>query len=86
MHCTVRRVIAAVVVTFSAPAQMLEECLASIGSCREIDLVIVVDTGALADPSDPDVRLLRVSNHGYGAAANVGFRAARAAGAALDAR
>ena len=73
--------IAAVVVTFSAPAEMLEACLASLRRCREIDLVIVVDTGGRADPSDPDVRLIRVSNRGYGAAANAGIRIARAAGA-----
>ncbi len=81
LHCTVRCVIAAVVVTFSAPAEMLEACLASVRSCGEVDLVIVVDTGGRADPGDPDVRLISVSNRGYGAAANTGIRAARAAGA-----
>ena len=73
--------IAAVVVTFSAPAEMLDRCVASVMSSSGIDLVIVVDTGGRAKPSDPHVQLIRVPNRGYGAAANVGFDAARAAGA-----
>jgi N-acetylglucosaminyl-diphospho-decaprenol L-rhamnosyltransferase len=81
MHCTVRCVIAAVVVTFSAPAGMLDDCVASLRAAGTIDLVIVVDTGGRAEPSDPDVLIISVSNRGYGAAANVGFGAARAAGA-----
>ena len=81
MHCTVRCVIAAVVVTFSAPAEMLDDCVASVRACGDIDLVIVVDTGGRAIPSDPDVLVVNVTNRGYGAAANVGFQAARAAGA-----
>jgi GT2 family glycosyltransferase len=74
-------VIAAVVVTFSAPAEMLDRCVASLRASTDIDLVIVVDTGGRAEPSDPGVMLLRVPNRGYGAAANVGFDAAWEAGA-----
>lgn len=81
IDCTVRLVIAVVVVTFSAPALMLDRCVASLRRAGGIDLVIVVDTGDGASPSDQDVTLLRVPNRGYGAAANVGFAAARTAGA-----
>ncbi len=73
--------IAAVVVTFSAPAEMLDRCVASVMSSSGIDLVIVVDTGGRAKPSDPQVKLIRVPNRGYGAAANIGFDTARAADA-----
>lgn len=73
--------IAVVVVTFSAPAEMLDRCLASIKASNDADLVVVVDTGGEADPDDPDITLVRTANRGYGAAANVGFGAARAAGA-----
>lgn len=83
MHCTVRRVIAVVVVTFSAPAEMLDRCLASLRASGGVDRIIVVDTGGRASPNDPDATLIRVENRGYGAAANVGFEAARRAGADL---
>ena len=79
-HCTVRRVIAAVVVTFSTPAATLGRCLDAVAG--EVDLVVVVDTGGSAEVEDrPGVVVLRVRNDGYGAAANAGFRVARAAGA-----
>ena len=81
IHCTVRRVIAVVVVTFSAPAEMLDRCVTSVRSATAVDLVIVVDTGGQARPSDPDITLISVPNRGYGAAANIGFEAARSAGA-----
>lgn len=81
IHCTVRLVIAVVVVTFSAPALMLDRCVASLRRAGGVDLVIVVDTGGGAIPSDRDVTLLRIPNRGYGAAANVGFTAAQTAGA-----
>ena len=83
MHCTVRWVIAAVVVTFSAPAEMLERCLASVRASEGVDHIVVVDTGGRARPVGAEIELIRVENRGYGAAANVGFDAARRAGADL---
>lgn len=83
IHCTVCGVIAAVVVTFSASAEMLDRCVASIRAGGDVDHVIVVDTGGGANPGDADVELVRVENRGYGAAANVGFDRARLAGADL---
>lgn len=73
--------IAVVVVTFSAPAEMLDRCVASVVASADVDVVIVVDTGGHANPNDSDVTLIRVPNRGYGAAANAGFEAAREAGA-----
>lgn len=71
--------IAAVVVTYSAPAGMLDRCVASLRAAGGVDRVIVVDTGSRAAPADTAVEVVRVANRGYGAAANVGF--ARASGA-----
>jgi GT2 family glycosyltransferase len=76
-------VIAAVVVTFSAPDEMLERCLASVKASVGIDEVIVVDTGGLARSGDDQIPVIRVPNRGYGAAANVGIAAARALGAEM---
>jgi N-acetylglucosaminyl-diphospho-decaprenol L-rhamnosyltransferase len=79
-HCTVRRVIAAVVVTFDAPPGTLDRCLDALAD--EVDRIVVVDTGGRAEIGDrPHVDLVRVANDGYGAAANVGFDAALAGGA-----
>ena len=83
MHCTVRAVIAVVVVTFSAPEGMLDRCLASVMASGGVDGVIVVDTGGRAAPAHHDVELVRVANRGYGAAANVGCEIARNEGAEL---
>ena len=80
VDCTVRTVLAAVVVTFSAGPGVLSQCLASVASAGGVDHVIVVDTGGSAEVPD-DVELLRVPNDGYGAAANVGFARARELGA-----
>ncbi len=75
--------IAVVVVTFCAPEGMLARCLASLAASDGVDRIIVVDTGGQAIAGAHDVELVRVANHGYGAAANVGFEAARRAGADL---
>jgi GT2 family glycosyltransferase len=74
-------VIAAVVVTYAAPAEALRRCLDAV--VPEVDAVVVVDTGGSADVGrSGGVELLRVPNDGYGAAANAGFARARALGAA----
>ena len=68
--------IAAVVVTYSAPADVLERCLRALGSEPGIDRVVVVDTGGsarIAADLLSDVELVRMPNRGYGAAANHGF-------------
>ena len=75
-HCTVRGVIAAVVVTHSAPAAVLEQCVAAIRRAAGVDRIIVVDNGGSATVAGDDIELMRVVNHGYGAAANIGFRRA----------
>ncbi len=80
-HCTVRRVIVAVVVTYSAPAEMLERCIGSLRMAGGLDHIVVVDTGGQAAPSDPAVELIRTDNRGYAAAANLGFSRARSMGA-----
>lgn len=74
--CTVRRVIAAVVVTYSAAPEMLDACVAAIRADGGVSQIIVVDTGGTAAASDEGVELLRIANRGYGAAANAGFRRA----------
>jgi GT2 family glycosyltransferase len=77
-HCTVRRVFAAVVVTYSAPADVLDRCLRSIVDAGGVDRIIVVDTGGAATVADDlagAVEVITMDNHGYGAAANRGFAA-----------
>ena len=67
---------AAVVVTYSAPAEMLDRCLRSIVESGGIDHVVVVDNGGnavIADDLGVDVELVVLDNPGYGAAANHGF-------------
>jgi N-acetylglucosaminyl-diphospho-decaprenol L-rhamnosyltransferase len=80
---------AAVVVTYAAPPGMLAACLDAISGAGGIGYVVVVDTGGRAR-DDAQVRavadagaiaLVEIANDGYGAAANVGFAHARAAGA-----
>jgi GT2 family glycosyltransferase len=69
-------VIAAVVVTFSATAEMLDRCLRALRDQGGLDQIVVVDTGARAEVAADlhgDVRLIRMENRGYGAAANRGF-------------
>jgi N-acetylglucosaminyl-diphospho-decaprenol L-rhamnosyltransferase len=74
-------VIAAVVVTHAAPAATLEACVDSIRRAGGVARMIVVDNGGNAQVAGDDVELIRVANHGYGAAANEGFRRALAHGA-----
>ncbi|MFW2332961.1 glycosyltransferase family 2 protein [Ilumatobacter sp.] len=67
--------IAAVVVTFSAPAEVLDRCLRSLCD-GALDRLVVVDTGGgavvAADLADR-IDLIHMDNLGYGAAANRGF-------------
>lgn len=70
--------IAAVVVTHSAPDATLRSCVDSIRDAGGIDRIIVVDNGGHAALSADDVDVIRVPNRGYGAAANEGFRRASA--------
>jgi GT2 family glycosyltransferase len=75
-------VIAAVVVTFSASADVLDRCLRALRDAGGIDRVVVVDTGGSAVVApDLSVEVIRMANRGYGAAANLGF--ATVAGASL---
>ena len=71
--------IAAVVVTYSAPAEMLDRCLRAVVGAGGIDRLIVVDTGGAAtiaaDLAD-QVQMVATENRGYGAAANLGFAVA----------
>jgi GT2 family glycosyltransferase len=69
-------VIAAVVVTHSAPAATLAACVDSIRGAGGVERIIVVDNGGRAEVIGDDVDLIRVPNRGYGAAANEGFRLA----------
>ena len=73
--------IAAVVVTFSAPAAVLDRCLRALADAGGVDRIIVVDTGGRAEVSTDLTEIAeihRVDNHGYGAAANHGFQVAGA--------
>lgn len=65
--------IAAVVVTHSAPAAMLEACVSSIRTAGGVDRILVIDNGGIATVQGANMELVRVENHGYGAAANAGF-------------
>lgn len=84
--CTVRAVIIGVVVTHASPPAQLERCLTALLDAGGLDRLLVVDNGGSASvaavPDRHDVEVIRTDNHGYGAAANVGF--ARAS--ELDAR
>lgn len=87
-HCTVRPVIAAVVVTYAAPPGMLQACVSALRAAGGVDRVIVVDNGGRAEVAEGDhaggsvpVELLRTDNRGYGAAANAGVARARELGA-----
>lgn len=80
-HCTVRRVLAVVVVTHAAPTGVLDRVLQSVRAHGGIDRLILVDNGSsMATRVEAD-EVLRTANRGYGAAANLGFGAALAAGA-----
>lgn len=70
---------AAVVVTYSAPAEVLDRCLRSVVEAGGIDRIVVVDNGGhavIADDLTDAVELIVLDNPGYGAAANRGFAAA----------
>ena len=70
--------IVAVVVTYSATADLLDRCLRALLATPDLDRVVVVDTGGTARPLDDDrIDVLHTANHGYGAAANAGFAFAR---------
>jgi N-acetylglucosaminyl-diphospho-decaprenol L-rhamnosyltransferase len=80
--CTVRAVIVAVVVTYSAGGDLLDRCLGALLATRALDRVVLVDTGrSVSDPADERIDLLHVDNRGYGAAANVGVEFAARYGA-----
>jgi GT2 family glycosyltransferase len=72
-------VIAAVVVTFSAPAEILDRCLRALTDHGGLDRIVVVDTGGRAVVAPDLAELIPMDNHGYGAAANHGFAALDAA-------
>src|SRR5262245_21497951 len=61
---------------------MLAGCLRSIADAGGIDHLIVVDNGGSA-AVPAGIELVRTTNVGYGAAANVGFARALAAGASV---
>ncbi|HUF97345.1 MAG TPA: glycosyltransferase [Ilumatobacter sp.] len=71
----------AVVVTYSAGQAVLDRCVAALRSGGGIDHIVVVDTGGAAVVSGDGNELIRMTNRGYGAAANLGFAAAVARGA-----
>ncbi|MEX1107173.1 MAG: glycosyltransferase family 2 protein [Ilumatobacteraceae bacterium] len=80
--------IAVVVLTFDAPAGMLEDCLASLRKAdpQHLHPVIVVDNGTRTAELPPElftgVRLVRnPTNTGYAGGMNTGIREARALGA-----
>lgn len=82
--CTVGPVIGAAVVTYNAPAATVASCLHSVLAGGGIDACVLVDTGGRCElPADlvGRVELLQVSNRGYGAAANAGWRRLRELGA-----
>ena len=69
---------AAVVVTYSAPADVLDRCLRSVVEAGGIDRIVVVDNGGravIADDLADVVEVIVLDNPGYGAAANRGFAA-----------
>lgn len=80
-NCTVRPVIAAVVVTHAPPAGVLARCVAALRASGDADHVIVVDTGDAASELAAVDEVVHVQNRGYGAAANAGFARAAAIGA-----
>jgi N-acetylglucosaminyl-diphospho-decaprenol L-rhamnosyltransferase len=69
-----------VVVTHTGPTERVQRCTASLAEAGGARPVIVVDNSGLQLSDDSygpaDVTVIRTSNQGYGAAANVGFDAA----------
>lgn len=77
-------VIGAAVVTYNAPAATVQACLRSVLAGGGVEVCVLVDTGGRCElPADlaGAVELLRVRNHGYGAAVNAGWRRLRDLGA-----
>jgi N-acetylglucosaminyl-diphospho-decaprenol L-rhamnosyltransferase len=77
-------VIIGVVVTHSTTPDGLHRCLGALLAAGGLDRVILVDNGdePVADPGFGSVvEMLRTTNDGYGAAANLGIERARSAGA-----
>lgn len=70
-----------VVVTYSAAPADLDTALESVRTAGGADHLVVVDTGGTASPTDPTVEVIRMPNHGYGAALNCGAARARELGA-----
>ena len=85
----------AVVVTHSAPPELLDACIAALTAAGGVDRLTIVHTGAPLDDHDPAqfdrdddgpsggqgcvVERLQVANRGYGAAADIGMQRAIAA-------
>lgn len=68
--------IAAVVVTHSAPPDVLAACLGALADTTGIDEVVVVHNGEVSETpvvDREDVRVVRTDNRGYGAAVNHGI-------------
>ena len=59
-HCTVRPVIAAVVVTYAAPPGMLRACIEALRAAGGLDRVIVVDNGGRAEVAVDDTAVIGV--------------------------
>jgi GT2 family glycosyltransferase len=80
-------VIAAVIVTYRAPQEMLANCVRSIVVAGGVERIVVVDNGGSASlPADlaTQVEIIRPPrNRGFGAGANIGFRVALDAGATM---
>jgi len=68
-----------VVVTHAGAGNILQRCVASVVASGDADIVVVVDNSGIGlddGALGPDIDCtLRVENRGFGAAANVGFRA-----------
>lgn len=73
--------IAVVIVTFSAAAEMLEACIASVRTAGDAGQIIVVDNGGNAVVPEGVEVVLPGHNLGFGGGANAGFRRAGQLGA-----
>lgn len=67
-----------VIVTHAGVGEMLRRCVQSVDDGGGVDHIVVVDNSGVVGAEDLDEwaidQVLRVDNHGFGAAANVGFR------------
>ena len=73
--------LAVVIVTFSAPAAMLDACVASVLAGGDADCVIVVDNGGSATVGPGAELVSAPRNLGFGGGANLGFQRAGELGA-----